>query len=333
MRRSIRITLQLVLALAASIGAVAWYGLAVPGRSHEGALPAATSEERDLAAKLRRHVETIASEPHNTAHPRALERAALYIEQVLAAHGHTPERQVYEADGQQVRNIFVTLDAPGAAHVARTIVVGAHYDSWIETPGANDNATGTAAVLELALLLRDRARPGTRLILVLFVNEEPPYFQTPDMGSVRFAQMLAARKEPVAAMLSLETIGFFSDAPGSQQYPSPLGSVFPSKANFISFVAMPGSRRLLHDVMRGFRETTAFPTVGGIAPGFIPGIAWSDHWSFAQAGFQSLMVTDTALFRYAHYHKPTDTPDKVDYDKLARITKGLERAVRELATQ
>jgi hypothetical protein len=328
MRRSY--WLATLLLLAGLVAAGAWYGLAVPGRTHVGALPAASEEERDLAARLRRHVAVIASEPHNTAHPQALERSARYIEQVLAAAGLKVERQVYEADGKPVRNIFVTLDAPGGQPVRRTIVVGAHYDSWEDTPGANDNGSGAAAALELARLLGDHATPGTRLIVVLFVNEEPPYFQTPDMGSVRFADMLAARKEPVAAMLSLETIGFFSDEPGSQQYPPPLSSFFPSKADFISFVAMPGSRGLLHDVMREFRATTRFPTIGGVAPGFIPGIDWSDHWSFAQAGFQALMVTDTALFRYAHYHQPTDTPEKVDYDKLARITKGLERAVRAL---
>lgn len=321
----------LLAGFAAIAGFLAWYGLAVPGTPHTGALPAATTEEADLAQRLRRHVVAIASEPHNLHHPAALERAAVYIEQTLSGYGFKPERQVYDVAGKATRNIYVTIDPRGGAKPSRTIVVGAHYDSWIETPGANDNATGTAAAMELARLLGNLGSADTRLIVVLFTNEENPYFGTRDWGSRRFAEMLAARGEPVAAMLSLETIGFYSDAPNSQHYPAPLGLFYPTTANFVAFVAMPGSRTLMQKLMGAFRETTAFPTAGGVAPGFIPGIGWSDHKAFADAGFEAVMITDTALFRYAHYHKPTDTPDKVDYDRLARITKGLERAVRKLA--
>lgn len=329
MRRSYWLAALLVIvALAAAAG---WYGLAVPGRQHEGALPAATEAERDIAARLKRHVETIASEPHNLHHPAALERAAVYIETMLASYGFTPERQVYEAGGKPTRNIYVTIESKGGAKPARTIVVGAHYDSWIETPGANDNGSGTAALLELARLLGGTRDNDARLILVFFTNEEPPYFGTSDWGSRRFAEMLAKRGEPVAAMLSLETIGYFSDAPGSQDYPAPLGLFFPTKANFISFVAMPGSRTLMQTMIGAFREKVAFPSIGGVAPGFIPGIAWSDHAAFVDAGFEAIMITDTALFRYPHYHKPTDTPDKLDYGRLARVTLGIEHAVRKLA--
>lgn len=324
------------LAIAGLVAAALWYALALPGASHTGPLPPFTADETALAARLRRHVEVIASEPHNTTYPKALERAAVAIERHLAGLGYDVERQEYQVDGpkgrQKVRNIFVTIEpAGGAAAAKRTVVVGAHYDSWIETPGANDNGSGTAALMELARAWRDLASPDTRTILVFFVNEEPPYFGTPDMGSVRFADMLAKRGEPVAAMLSLETIGYFSDREGSQNYPAPLGLVFPGKADFVAFVAMPGSRDLMQSLIATFRETTKFPTIGGVAPGFIPGIAWSDHASFADAGFRAVMITDTALFRYEHYHKPTDTPDKLDYQRLARITKGIERAVRRLA--
>ena len=322
----------MVAGLAVIAGAIGWYGLAVPGTPHAGALPAATTEEADLAQRLKRHVSTIASEPHNLHHPAALERAAVYIEQTLAAYGFKAERQVYEVAGKPTRNIFVTIDPKGGAKPSRTIVVGAHYDSWIDTPGANDNATGTAAAMELARLLGNLGSADTRLIVVLFTNEENPYFGTRDWGSRRFAEMLAERGEPVSAMLSLETIGFYSDVPNSQKYPAPLGLFYPTTANFVAFVAMPGSRTLMQKLIGAFRETTAFPTAGGVAPGFIPGIGWSDHKAFADAGFEAVMITDTALFRYAHYHKPTDTPDKVDYDRLARITKGIERAVRKLAS-
>jgi len=168
------------------------------------------------------------------------------------------------------------------------------------------------------------------LRLVLFVNEEPPYDRTPFMGSVRYANMLKEHKVRVAGMMSLETLGCFSDEPGSQKYPAPFGLIFPSKANFIAFVALTGARSFLHDVVASFRKHTDFPTIGGTAPDLVDGIGWSDHWSFSQAGYPAIMVTDTALFRYRHYHKATDTPDKVDFKKLARITLGLEPTVRDL---
>jgi Zn-dependent M28 family amino/carboxypeptidase len=244
--------------------------------------------------------------------------------------GYAPQSQVYEADGKSVRNISVEL-APGAATPATpSLVIGAHYDSAGIAPGANDNGSGTAAVIELARLLKDVPLKDKRLRLVLFVNEEPPYDRTPDMGSARYAKALHEKGEQVAGMVSLETIGCFSDEPGTQMYPAPFGLFFSDKANFVAFVAMPGSRGFLHDVVGLFRGHTQFPTIGGTAPDQVPGIGWSDHWAFWERGYPAIMVTDTALFRYRHYHKATDTPDTFDYDKLARITLGLEKTIRYL---
>lgn len=311
-------------------GAAYWYCFSLPGRSHQGALPPATAEELDLAERLKQHVEAIASRPHNVRHFAELEAAAAYIEATLAGMGYRVVSQPYEAHDRSVRNLEATVEpAGGDTGEAPSLVIGAHYDSAGSAPGANDNGTGTAAVIELARLLKD-ARLTHRLRLVLFVNEEPPYFRTPDMGSLRYAEALLARGEPVAGMLSLETLGSFSDEPGSQSYPRPLSALFPDTGNFIAFVGMPASRRLVHKAVGSFRSHTAFPTEGGVAPASIPGIDWSDHWSFAQHGIPAVMVTDTAPFRYPHYHEPTDTPDKVDYERLARVTKGLERVIREL---
>ena len=132
-------------------------------------------------------------------------------------------------------------------------------------------------------------------------------------------------------MYSLETLGFYSDEPGSQHYPFPFGLMFSDRGDFVAFVGTTESRALVRESIRSFRSHTAFPTIGGVAPGFIPGIDWSDHWAFAEQGFQAIMLTDTAPFRYPHYHKPTDTPDKVDTDKLARVVKGIERMIRDAA--
>jgi hypothetical protein len=319
------------LVVVVALGAAAyWYALSLPGKSFTGPLPPPTRAEEDLAQRLQRHVTAIASVPHNVSHPDALDKSAAYIEGELRALGYAPLSQVYDTDGKSVRNIEVVLAPAGAGTEIETIVVGAHYDSAGVAPGANDNATGVAAALEIASVLKDVPLKTKALRIVLFVNEEPPYDRTPYMGSVRYAHMLKDQNVRVAGMMSLETLGCFSDEPGSQKYPAPFGLIFPNKANFIAFVAMPGSRSFLHDVVASFRKHTDFPTIGGTAPDQVDGIGWSDHWSFWQLGYPAVMVTDTALFRYRHYHKPTDTPDKVDYKKLARITLGLEQTVRDL---
>jgi hypothetical protein len=320
-----------VLLLLAGLAAAAWYSFVVPGRPHEGPLPPPTAEERAMAERLRVDVTAIASVPHNVQHYEAFERAAQHIEGVLQGLGYAMDPQVFTVAGRAVRNIEATREPKTITADTQTLVLGAHYDSFEDAPGANDNGTGTAAVLELARLLKDWQPARTRVRYVLFVNEEPPYYRTPDMGSLRYVQRLVERKEKVRGMLSLETLGAFSDEPGSQTYPPPFGLFYPSTANFVAFVGLPGSRTFLHEVIEPFRKHTAFPSLGGISTDYIDGIGWSDHWSFSRQGFPAVMVTDTALFRYKHYHLPSDTPDKVDYAKLARITKGMERVVREIA--
>jgi Zn-dependent M28 family amino/carboxypeptidase len=324
-----RLLLAGALAIVALLGFAWWYAVVVPGRSHTGPLPPATDDEQAIARRLKEHVTAVASVPHNLKHYAALENSAQYIERVLEALGYEIGRQVFTVAGRSVRNIEVERTAQSAE--APSLVIGAHYDSYDNAPGANDNGTGVAAVLELARLLKSWQSRRVRLRLVLFVNEEPPYYRTPDMGSWRYAKLLSERGEKVHGMISLETLGAFSDTPGSQNYPAPFGLIFPSTANFVAFVSLTGSRDFLHDVMASFRRHTGFPSIGGAAPdALVPGVGWSDHWAFGSFAFPAIMITDTALFRYAHYHLPSDTPDKVDYDRLARITKGMERVVREI---
>ncbi len=318
------------------IGAIAalaiayWYSLSLPGKSFAGTPPPASDLERDSAERLRRHVTAIASEPHNVGHYDALEKSAAYIENELKALGYSPVAQVYDVSGKAVRNIAVEIAPPGADAQTASLVVGAHYDSYGNAPGANDNGSGTAAVLELARLLKDLTPKDKRLRLVLFVNEEPPYDRTPDMGSYRYAKSLKDAGENVVGMVSLETIGAFSDEPGTQKYPSPFDLIFPDVANFVALVALPGGRGFLHEFVDGFREHTKIPTIGGIAPDFIDGIGWSDHWSFYMFGYPAIMITDTALFRYPEYHTPSDLPDKVNYEKLAHITHAVEATLRKM---
>jgi hypothetical protein len=312
--------------IALIVGAVLWM-TAVPGRSYAGPLPPLTIEQRELADRLVTHVTAIASVPHNVGYPRELERAARYIEGELGKLGYDVKRQPFTVGGVEVRNLHVLVE-PGSGD-AKTLIVGAHYDSFFNAPGANDNGTGAAAVLELARLLSNlRGKSALRIRLVLFVNEEPPYFKTDMMGSFVYAKELTRSGEPVWGMLSLETLGFYSDEVHSQRYPPPLGLLYPTTGNFVAFVGLTSSRSLVRRTVDSFRSVASFPSVGGTAPAAIPGIDWSDHWSFEQVGVPSLMVTDTAPFRYPHYHTPADTPDKVDYERLARVVWGLERVIR-----
>jgi hypothetical protein len=321
-----------VVALAAAGYGALHYMTSMPGKPHRGALPPLTDEEAALGRLLERHITTIAAREHNVVDYDELEKVARYIEATLASFGYAVGRQEFLVDGKPVRNIDVAIEPAGGSAEPDVIVVGAHYDSVSGSPGANDNASGAAAVIELARLLRDLDTVGgKRIRLVLFVNEEPPYFRTEAMGSLRYARALAQRNERVVAMYSLETIGFYSSDPGSQVYPAPFGLMFPDRGDFVAFVGMMGSRALVRETMRSFRSHTSFPTIGGVAPDFIPGIGWSDHWAFAEQGFQAVMITDTAPFRYPHYHRPSDTPDKIDAEKVARVVKGVERVIRDLS--
>ena len=322
-RGKVMVLLAILLILVGLPAAALLWMTSVPGRSHEGPLTPLQPAQVELAARLETHVRAVASRPHNVGFPQELEKAALHIEQSLSELGYEVRRQPFDV----VRNIEVVIE-PDAAD-ARTLVVGAHYDSAYEAPGANDNGTGTAAVIELARLLADlRGRSKLRIRLVLFANEEPPFFKTERMGSLVYAERLKRSGEPVLGMMSLETLGYYSDEPNSQKYPPPLGLLYPTKGNFIAFVGLTSSRPWVREAVRAFRASAQFPSVGGTAPGAIPGIDWSDHWSFEQMGMPALMITDTAPFRYPHYHSREDTPDKVDYERLARVVTGLEQAIR-----
>jgi len=332
--RWVQSLLRITGALAAVLGLLLVGVLAMttmPGSSHRGALAAATPAQQVLAQQLRQHVTTIAAQEHNVQHPVALEEAANYLEAELVSYGYQVQRQEFVASGVKVRNLEVTIpsqNAPGQ----RVIVVGAHYDSAHETPGANDNATGTAAILALAKSLQHLgATARADVMLVLYTNEEPPYFKTPLMGSRLHAQALKARGVPVTAMLSLETMGYFSDVAGSQKYPWPLNQFYPTQGDFIAFVATTADLGLVRKVVRSFRSHAAFPSEGIAAPRFIPGVDYSDHAAYIDEGYPALMVTDTAPYRYPHYHTREDTPDKVDFERLARVVLGLEHVIKDLA--
>jgi hypothetical protein len=326
-----RALLAVAAATGALVGACGGSGkgkaIVMPGDSHEGALPDRTARERRVARALRGHVEVLAGRigARHLGRPAALEAAARYLAGELGGAGLA--RLPYRVGRATVENLELTL--PGTSRREEIVVLGAHYDSARGSPGANDNASGVAAALVLARALGEAPRART-LRVVLFPNEEPPYFQTEEMGSLVYARAGRARGDRIVAMLSLETMGYYSDEPGSQHYPPVIGAMYPDRGDFIAFVANPDSRPLLLDVVRLFRRHAAFPSEGAALSDLLPGVGWSDHWSFWQEDYPALMVTDTATFRDPHYHTSRDTPAHLDYDRLARVVVGLEAVVREL---
>ena len=313
-----------------AIAFTGWLAMSMPGRSFQGELPPLDDEARAVHAALERHVRALAHErgERSLRDVATLRAAEAHITEAFTAAGHAPAFQEFTVDGETVRNIEVEL--PGTTAPAEMVLIGGHYDS-AHGPAANDNATGTAAVLELARWAAGR-RFARTLRFVAFVNEEPPYFQVPGkMGSEVYARRCRERNEDVVAMLSLETIGYYSDKPGSQYYPPPFSWFYPDTGNFIAFVGNMGSRALVRRCVGAFRERVEFPCEGGAPPGWITGVGWSDHWAFWEHGYAGVMVTDTAVFRYPHYHRETDTVDKIDFERTARVVVGLRHVVADLA--
>jgi Zn-dependent M28 family amino/carboxypeptidase len=303
----------------------------MPVKNQGGKLVQLSDKERTarnhLKADVRMLAQTIGG--RDATKYSALGRAADYINDELRSASYRPERQWFSADGKEFQNIEAELR--GTEDPGRLIVVGAHYDTAGGLPGANDNGSGVAACLQLArkfsgMELKNSVR------WVFFTNEEPPYFQSAAMGSMVYAKRCHERKERIAAMLSLETIGYYSEERGSQSYPIGFHPGYPDRGNFLGFVANFRSAVLLRSALKSFRSATSLPAVGAAAPASIPGIGWSDHWSFWQFGYKALMLTDTAPYRYPYYHTAEDTPDKLDYDRLARAVTGIEAIVRNLAS-
>ena len=217
----------------------------------------------------------------------------------------------------------------GTTRAPEIILVGAHYDSVRGSPGANDNASGVAALLEIGRALKDAGLRRT-VRLVAFVNEEPPFFFWGEMGSGVYARAARARGD-IRLMMSLEMLGAYSDEPGGQRYPPFLGWFYPDRANFIAFVSNLESRHVLRRTVEAFRSVSAFPSETLAAPGMVPGVSLSDQISFWREGYPAIMVTDTAYYRYPHYHTAQDTPDKIDYARMAQVVEGLAKAIVLLA--
>jgi Zn-dependent M28 family amino/carboxypeptidase len=292
-----------------------------------------------LSARLERHVRVLAEEIgernlRDETRQRALGKARDYLYEALSRTGKQPAVQEFSAGGHVATNLEIEVE--GHAASAGCIVIGAHYDTAHTSPGANDNATGVAVLLQLAewfssLGSSGEPPPSATLRFVLFSCEEPPFTRTPSMGSLVYAKRCQARGEQIGAMLSLETLGSFYEEHRGPEAPFPLNVFSPFRGDFVAVVGNLRSRSLAAQVERGFRTDSMTRCLAFGAPGVLPGIKSSDHWSFWKYGYRAVMVTDTAPLRYRHYHRPTDRVQYVDFVRLADIARGLRSAVASLA--
>jgi Zn-dependent M28 family amino/carboxypeptidase len=307
-----------------------FFTIRMPGDTFAGPLPPLRPDQEALRVRLQHHVLRLAGDigERGVAKPAAAVRAAAYLEAELTAMGYGVTAQEYDAHGQRWRNLEATMR--GTAQPDEIVVVGGHYDTAEGAPGADDNGSGVAGVLELAR--RFAGKPAARTIRFLFFGtEEPPSFPTSAMGSRHYADAARARGDRIVAMLSVESIGYYDRDPGSQRYPFPLNLAYPDVGDFIGFVSNLKSGPLVRRAIATFRRATRFPTQGAAAPAWVPGVWWSDHWSFWRQGYPAIMITDTAPFRNPFYHTAQDTPDKLDYGRMARVVDGLGAVVADLA--
>jgi hypothetical protein len=276
---------------------------------------------------LQRHVEALTALDgfRSAEHPEVLERAADYIREQWRGSGFEVFDQPFEVGGTTYRNLIVSAGPEGAP----TVVVGAHYDVCGDQPGADDNASAVAAILELArLLARERPELERRVELVAYSLEEPPFYRTRAMGSWQHAASLRERDVEVTAMICLEMIGFFSDRPRSQAFPVPgLGLLYPRTGNFIAVVGNTRSRGLTRQVKATMAGACTVPVHSINAPALVPGLDFSDHWSYWRHRYPAVMVTDTAFYRNRNYHLPSDTANTLDYPRMAEVVKGVYAAM------
>ena len=288
-------------------------------------------EASTLEEKIKRHIQVLAVElgERNYLQYKNLESAANYIRQEFKSYGYEPAEQVYTMENRPYRNIIAIK--PGKDKKDKIIIICAHYDSVLGSPGADDNASGVAALLELARLFSQLDLNKT-LKFIAFTNEEPPFYLTEYMGSFRYAKEAKKRRENIEAVLCLESIGFYSDNKSSQSYPFGLSLFYPDKANFIAVVSNLSSGYLLKRIVGEFKKASNFPVEYLIAPIFLAeAISFSDHWSFWEFGYRAVVVTDTAFYRNPYYHTPQDTPGNINYKNMLEVIRGLYKVVLNLS--
>ncbi|MGH8658649.1 MAG: M28 family peptidase [Gammaproteobacteria bacterium] len=330
-RSKMRLLFGVSLIVTLAVAAAVYFMMGMPGKSRNRE-PGAPID-RGLEGRLRSHIQHLAGEIGERHFRRGdtLDRSLRYIERAFSSLDYESQRLAYRLPGGYT---FYNLesDLEGTNRPNEIIVIGAHYDTVPGTPGADDNASGSAALIELARLLK--AQPLERTVrFVAFVNEEEPFHST-QMGSGIYARAARERGVNIIGMLSLESIGYYDDRPNTQHYPRIFQWFYPSIGSFVAFVGNLKSRPLLRKAIRAFRVHTAFPSEGVVAPErLVPDIGRSDHSSFWREGYPAIMVTDTVPFRNPNYHRPSDTPETLRYDYMSLVVQGLAKTIADLANE
>ena len=290
----------------------------------------ANRELEILRNALREHVKALAVDigPRTPSSPDSLVRASNYIHSVFEEAGLVVREQHYDYYDQRVTNLLATF--PAANGASAYYVVGAHYDTVASTPGADDNASAVAVLLELAGRLL-RASLKAPVIFAAFTLEEPPAYLTGHQGSRIFVRNCQRNRDRVLGAIVLEMVGYTAPR---QRYPLlPRWPGYPGQGDFIGIIGNWRSLHLGRAVLRGFRKNKGLPAELLFLPfdgRILPETRLSDHASFWDAGLPALMVTDTAFFRNPNYHLPSDTIDTLDFTFMAELVKSLELALLEL---
>lgn len=287
--------------------------------------------EHIKAENLKSHLYTIIERFNNRAYndTEMLNATAEYIYNEFLKYSESVEYQKYIAGDdtntlREYRNVIANFKGRDGCN-DELYIIGAHYDTFAGRVGANDNTSAVVGLLELARVLKEHP-PKCNLQIVAYSLEEPPFFRTKKMGSFIHAKSLKDSYKKVKLAIILDMIGFYNDKENSQNYPFPFMKwIYPSKANFISIVSDLSIENIMHlrDAKSIFKQTSDLPVYSMTAPSFIPGIDFSDHQNYWKLGYPAIFVTDTAFYRSNNYHTIDDTPDTLDYDRMAKVVEGV----------
>lgn len=290
-------------------------------------------EHSDVEANLKLHVDRLAGliGPRTLSRPGTIAATIGYIQGQWTEMGYSVESERYDALGDEATNLIVEKD--GDRRQEEIVLLGAHYDTVETTPGADDNASAVAVLIEVSRLLREHQ--GARTVrYVAFACEEPPYFNLDLMGSQHHARLSRKRNDQIVGMLCLEMVGYFRDEPNSQQVPPAIPKVLrgllPRRGNFLAAVGNLKSWRLAWRFRGGFKRGTKLPLFTIALPEKVNEIRLSDNSSFWDQGYPALMLTDTSFLRNPHYHQASDTPETLDYQSMTKVTLGVANAIRRL---
>ncbi len=310
-------TLILTTCLLASIPLLLWYFITAPSFVTPPTIYTPQANPEKLALYVKTLTEDLSPRSDDI---DKLNISADYLFTEFSRHTSHVEFQEYSVWGINYKNVIAYI---GENDCGKTYIIGAHYDSFAGLPGADDNASGVAGLLELARLF-SAIKPPCKIQIVAYSLEEPPYFRSTDMGSYHHAKKLKEENLSVAMMLSLEMIGYYSDKKDSQQFPlSLLKYIYPSEGNFIALVSNFSNFSLTKKLKKGMIKASPLPVYSINAPAIIPGIDYSDHRNYWHFGFPAAMITDTSFYRNKNYHTEADTWDTLDYAKMAMVVDGV----------